>query len=341
MHVMTTAERQARTATYPHTRHTLAQPVSHSTQDRPYSAARQALAAQARMRDGLIAQHTAGLPAVPCTAGPVTYTTQAQQDARQDARGTIRAARLALVQRHRDYTAKRHGSAQAAVSTVRSTDYLWLVWQNESRQALSYGQRDLVKWVRSSEVKSSLPYGEVAALPVPGENAKPSTSKPWRGLVNGSEVRVNTRGAYGKRGIRAAAERVTQRDTRTPVYLLKPLPYIVVGCATHTAADTLADYCDVLHTIRQQPTLSTYRALRGPVWPRVEVAASDRPVWSDSRWQARTQPVGPVQDCGVVPVYQDTRKQDTRKGSAAKQDTRAQRDTLRMQAMGSVHADAA
>jgi hypothetical protein len=341
MHTMTQTERAARTATYPHLRSTLAAPTGHSTQDTAYSTARSTLAAQARMRAGLAARHAAGLPALPDTSGPVSYVTQAQQDTRQAARAGIRAARHALVQRHRVNTAARHGSANAATSTVRSTQYLWLVWRNESRKGLSYGLRDLVRWVRSSEVKASLPFGETAALPVPVGEPVPTTSKPWRGLVNGSEVRVNTRGAYGKRGIRAAAERVTQRDTRTPVYLLKPLPHVVVGCATHPAGTGPADYETVLHTIRQRPTLSTYRALRGPVWPAVEVAACDRPVWSDSRWQARTRPVGALQDCGVVPVYQDTRTQDTRKGSTVKPDTRAARDVLRQQDMGSVHSDAA
>jgi hypothetical protein len=298
-----------------------------------FTETRKTLAAQAAARDALAArvaarQASATLP-VPTSyaqCGPrPKYITPAEQAARQDARAAIRAARLALVQRHRDNTAARHGAAHAATATVRSAQYLWLVWKNDSRQSLSYGLRDLVKWVRSSEVKAALPFGEIAALPVPGENAKPSTSKPWRGLVNGTEVRVNTRGAYGKRGIKAAAERVTQRDNHVPVPCIKPLPHVVVGVATHPAA-THADYAALLHTIRQRPTLSTYRALRGPVWPAASPQPSSLPVWADKRYVARTQPVGALQDCGVVPVYADTAEPTRKRSRSAAKPTRAARD---------------
>jgi len=304
------------------------------------TATRDRLAREAAARDALIARATAALPAVPVTSAPQQYVTQAQQDARQDARGAIRAARLALVQRHRDNTAKRHGVAVAREATVRSAATLWLVWKNDSRQALTYGTRDLVRWVRSSEAKAALPYGEIAALPVPGENAKPTTSKPWRGLVNGTEVRVNTRGAYGKRGIRAAAEKVTQRDNRTPVYLLKPLPHVVVGVATHPAA-TAADYAALLLTIRAKPTLSTYRSLRGPVWPAADPQPATLPVWADKRYVQRTRPCGALQDNGVVAVYQPTAADKPKRSRSAAKPTRAAQDVQLHAAMGAADPAAA
>jgi len=115
-----------------------------------------------------------------------------------------------------------------------------------TRSGLTYEARDMVRWIRSSSVKSGV--HEVRAARLDREVRNPEREAErinalamggWKGIVSAPEVRVSERGASGIAGIRGTAQAVTQRDAVDLGYLqdsflLKGLA--TVGVATHPLA---------------------------------------------------------------------------------------------------------
>jgi hypothetical protein len=208
-------------------------------------------------------------PNVPVTSRTAQYVTHEQSAAHEARNRRIGANVNSLVSRHRlnrrvraigllGYWGEHHAAASLALLESMDNDRDYTVKLTHTRR-LNRMNRALIQAVRDMSVRETYAT-EVCALlnPADSSDPTPSTSRTWKGLVNGTEVRVNTRGAYGKRGIKGAASRVTQRDARIPVALLKPLPHVVVGVATHPDADA-SDYAALLLTIRATPSLATVR----------------------------------------------------------------------------------
>ena len=186
-------------------------------------------------------------------------------------------------------------------------------WQySVTRSPLSAQARTLIKTVRDHEIRSVYAT-EVNALINPDADTvqAPTTSRPWKGLVNGTEVRVNVRGAYGKRGIKGAASRVSQRDNYTPTFILKPLP-LCVGVATHPDA-TASDYDTLLDIIRRAPMQATYR-----------------------RYADASDTVGTV--CPVHTNDDTQEHTEAHKAKSVSHVSRAARDVATQSAFGTIHA---
>ena len=127
-----------------------------------------------------------------------------------------------------------------------------------TREHLTYDGRKLVRYVRSSEAKHALAVAGIALPenPVSVESQLPTSSRLPKGIIDGREVRVSKRGAYGRKGMRAPAERVSSRDNRVPEWALRRLD--TVGVATHPDASS-ADYDLLLREIRQYPKQASLR----------------------------------------------------------------------------------
>lgn len=199
---------------------------------------------------------------LPNTSAPQQYVTPEMMAQRETAAQRSADSRARMAENRRNRLAAQHGCSALSdpVTRTQPMDGYRVKWNRLCR--LTAAQRAVVAFARNSAKREKIGYSELSSLadPVAVEHQTPTTSKTWRGLVAAPEVRVNVRGAYGKRGIRGAAARVTQRDNRTPIELLKPLPHVVVGVATHPAA-TADDYADLLLAIRRDPTLATVRVM--------------------------------------------------------------------------------
>lgn len=241
---------------------------------------------------------------VPNTSSAQPTVTAESYDAAQRTAQRSAESRARMSENRRARIAAQHGATQHS-DTQRSAvtmDGYRVKWNHMCR--LTAAQRAVVAFARNSAKREKIGYSELSSLadPVSVEYQTPTTSKPWKGLVAAPEVRVNVRGAYGKRGIRGAASRVTQRDNRTPIELLKPLSHVVVGIATHPDA-TWSDYHELLMLCRADPSLCTVR-----------VKTPENPAGT------------------VVAVSEYTAKRTQRE--AVKQDSAAQRDIRLQEMMG-------
>lgn len=230
-----------------------------------------------------------------------------------------RQARQALRLRHRAHTARRANVAQAVCDTRRSAQSVWLTWQNHRAHGtrLTYSQRDLVKYIANSERRYRL-WAELQALGNPAETVRVGTSRTDSyGTVQAREARVNTRGAYGIRGIKSPTQRVSTRDAHAPALALRPLP-MAVGHATIPAQwqSTHSERDALLLALRRDPTLCTVRVTHGAPW--VIIGQSTERV-------SYAQPVQALPASHVVPVshYRTLAEQAREQAREAEQARRA------------------
>ena len=145
-----------------------------------------------------------------------------------------------------------HGMAQVYV--VKRGDAASVIHLSD----LTHEERLTIKWYLDIITRESVTVEERAAL---NQHAAAITTDGKEGMAAIRETRVNTRGAYGKRGVKVQpGTKVSQRDNRLPTMLLKPL--VTVGVATHPQAD-VRDYSTLILAVRSKPTLSTVRVYHG------------------------------------------------------------------------------
>ena len=334
------------------------------------------LATQARAREAL-RQRVADKAAAAYDAAQAavlaadTETVQLWQTGRCEAaqRGTAaREAQLAqldiirhnvkqLRRRHTEALAQRAGVSQAAVDKQRSTQTVYLSWRNSvtRSQRLSYSQRDLLRFILNSEQRYRL-YSELAQLDAQAapETVRVGTDRSdTYGMVTAREARVNTRGAYGKRGIKGTAAMVTQRDAHTPALALRPLQ-LAVGHATIPAGwNAEAAQLDTLtEALRRDPSLCTVRVIPGAPWvivgQTIEKVSYVKP--------AQALPLGQIVPVSVYRSAAATaaeaaaeaealrRSEQRARSVAAAQSVaaaRLARDLLAQREMGTLHNDAA
>lgn len=222
---------------------------------------RETLRKQAQQRDALAARYWQNHPAEADTSYSAPHASDGHSVAELEA-SSARAAsgRTVLGRKYRARLASAHGVSEAATAVPQSVE--WYQWNAAVAREyrLTHEQRDLIRFIRNSDVRHELAQARVAlpADPVALEQQLPTTSRLPRGLVDGREVRVNTRGAYGKRGIRGTMAQVSQRDNRVPSWALRRLD--TVGVATHPDASP-ADYDYLLRTVRADRKASSLRLI--------------------------------------------------------------------------------
>jgi hypothetical protein len=199
------------------------------------------------------------LAPIPVTSRPAVSYADGTLDAIDAANRRIVHGRTILTRRYRQSQQLAHGVTDAT-DVILPTRWYHLNALDNLNMRLTAAQRDVIRFIRNSEVRSSLASAGVSMPenPVAVEHQTPTSSRLPKGLINGTEARVNVRGAYGKRGIRGTMAQVSQRDNRLPSWLLKQVQ--TVGVATHPEADA-ADYDALLlylRTHRKQATLRLY-----------------------------------------------------------------------------------
>jgi hypothetical protein len=180
-----------------------------------------------------------------------------------------------MAENRRARLAAQHGAVTQQDSAQRSTvtlDSYRVKWNHLVR--LTAAQRDVVRFIRNSDKRNTMA-AEIAALEnrsLWSTRLRPLAS---RGAVwsQPRKSRVNTAAPMASVESGAAA-RVTQRDNRCPVELLKPLSNVVVGIATHPDA-TDDDYAQLLQLCRANPQLSTVRVITADNTAGTLVAVSD------------------------------------------------------------------